>query len=314
MKRACKQSGGICLVALLLTACGGGSDFTSPGAGNVRVLDPAQARTYFAGSMDPGLTESDARSQIQQRIGSIQGSANPSLHLSDLSVFATRDDLGLPARVNATCDAATCSYSLEEALLISIGVDDFSAKSEAFLRPVMRYRGIPLAVGAGRLTINRVALDSFGYGGWLDYSAFSVQGLAARSGGLRGTAGYYGVSAGIPSNSRPTSGSASWNGVMVATDVAGAGRENIIQGDADLSVDFGAVTVDLSFSNVRDLTTGTARTGTTWSDVSVTNAGEFSGTNVQGETAGRFYGPGHEEAGGTFTYDDLAGAYGLRRQ
>ena len=314
-KRACKQSGIGCLVALLLTACGGGGGFTSPGAGNVRALDPAQARTYFAGSTEPGLTAEQARSQIGQRVASIQGSASPSLHLSDLSVFTTRDDLSLPERVDAACDAATCTYDLGEGVSLTIGVGDFSAGSEGLLRPVMRYRGIPLAAGAGSRTIDgAVTVESFGYGGWLEHSAFSVQGLVATSVGLRGASGYYGVSGGIASNSRPTGGSASWNGVMVATDVEGEGRESIIQGDADLSVDFGAATVDLSFSNVRDLTAGTARTGTTWSDMPVTASGVFSGTNPRGETAGRFYGPGHEEAGGTFTYDDLAGAYGLRRQ
>ena len=314
MKRACKQSGIGCLVALLLTACGGGGGgFTSPEATNVRALDPARARTYFAGSTAPGLTAEQARSQIRQRIGSIQGSANPSLRLSDGSLFTTRDDLSLPERVNAACSAATCTYTYGGASF-SIGVNDFSLSSGAFLRPVMRYRGIPLAAGASSRTISGVGVESFGYGGWLDYSAFSAEGLTGTSGRLRGISAYYGVSGGIPSNSRPTGGSASWNGVMVATDVEGAGRENIIQGDADLSVDFGAATVDLSFSNVRDLTAGTARTGTTWSDMPVTAAGEFSGTNPRGETAGRFYGPGHEEAGGTFTYDDLAGAYGLRRQ
>ena len=317
-KRACKQSGIGCLVALLLTACGGGgggadSGFMSPGAANVRALDPVQARTYFAGSTEPGLTASEADSQIEQLIGSIQGSANPSLRLSDLSLFTTRNDLSLPVRVNATCLAATCTYTLQ-GVSLSIGVGDFSVDSSASRRPVMRYRGIPLAENASSDTISGLDMESFGYGGWLDYSAFSVDGGTVTSGELQGTSMYLGVSAGIASNSRPTGGSAQWNGVMVATDVSGAGRENIIQGDAALSVDFGATTVDLSFSNVRDLTAGTTRTGTTWSDMPVTAAGTFSGTNAQGETAGRFYGPRHEEAGGTFNYDDLVGAYGLKRQ
>ena len=313
MKRACKQSGIGCLVALLLTACGGDSDFTSPGAANVRALDPAQARTYFAGSTAPGLTEEQARSQIEQRIESIQGSADPSLHMSDWSLFTTRDELNVPARVNAACAVTTCTYTYRGASL-SIGVNDFSGGSEAFFRPVMQHRGIPLVARTSSRTIGGVGVESFGYGGWLDHSAFSVEGLTGTSGVFRGISAYYGVSGGIASNSRPTGGSASWNGVMIATDVSGAGRENIVQGDAALSIDFSATAVDLSFSNVRDLATGATRRGMTWSDMPVTNAGEFSGTDAQGETAGRFYGPAHEEAGGTFTYDDLAGAYGLRRQ
>ena len=101
---------------------------------------------------------------------------------------------------------------------------------------------------------------------------------------------------------------------MVATDVSGAGRENIIQGDAALSVDFRVGNVDLSFTNVWDLTERATRPGTTWNEMLINTAGQFSGTNAQGETAGRFYGQMHQEAGGTFTYDDLTGAYGLVRQ
>ena len=176
----------------------------------------------------------------------------------------------------------------------------------------------------------------FSYGGWLDWSGFFVEGQPITSGNARDVALYYGVSFGIRSNSLPTGGSASWNGVMVATDISGAGREHIFQGDADLSINFASPTlgcpsppcVDLSFSNVWG-TDGTRRRGTTWSDMPVTRPsdpplgrkgtpadrwGEFSGTNAQGETAGRFYGPAHEEAGGTFNYDDLVGAYGLKRQ
>ena len=316
MKRACKQSGIACLVALSLTACGGGGGgdgFTLPGSANVRALDPAQARTYFAGSTAPDLTDEQARSQVGQRIESIQGSASPSLRMSDWSLFTPRDELNLPVRVNAACSVTICTYVYEGASL-SIGVNDFSVDSGDLLRPVMQHRGIPLAARTGSRTIGGVEVESFGYGGWLDHSVFSVEGLTGTSGVFRGISAYYGMSGGIASNSRPTSGSASWNGVMVATDISGAGRENIIQGDAALSIDFSATTVDLSFSNVRDLTAGATRSDTTWSDMTVTNTGAFSGTNPQGETAGRFYGPGHEEAGGTFTYDDLAGAYGLKRQ
>ena len=88
------------------------------------------------GSTAPGLTAEQARSQIRQRIGSIQGSANPSLRLSDGSLFTTRD-LSLPERVNAACSAATCTYTYGGASF-SIGVNDFSLSSGAFLRPFMR--------------------------------------------------------------------------------------------------------------------------------------------------------------------------------
>ena len=313
MKRACKQTGAGCLVALLLTACGGdGSDGTSPGVANVRALDPARARTYFAGSAAPGLTAEQVRDQVRQGVGDIQGNPDGSLRLSDISLFTTRDDSSLPARVDATCSAATCRYSYQ-GISVSVGVGDLSVGSSP-LSPVMRYREIPLVAYEGRTMAGGVNMEVFGYGGWLDYSGFLVEGTTITSGTTRDISLYYGLSTGIASSSRPTGGSARWSGVMVATDVSGAGREDIIQGDAALSVDFGAATVDLSFSNVRDLTAGATRPGTAWNDMPVTAAGAFSGTNAQGETAGRFYGPRHQEAGGTFTYDDLTGAYGLKRQ
>ena len=160
-----------------------------------------------------------------------------------------------------------------------------------------------------------VGAEVFGYGGWLDYSGFLAEGRTVTSGPARGISEYYGLSTGIESKSRPTGGSARWNGVMVATDVSGDGRENVIRGDAALSVDFDApTTVDLSFSNVQDLTSGAIRPGMAWTDMPVTPAGDSRGRDARGETAGRFYGPGHQEAGGTFIYDDLAGAYGLKRQ
>jgi len=290
------------------------------GAYGLKRQIPAWAWGYFAEStaMAPGptLTASEARDQVARLLRSIQRSEknekNGSLRVSDISLLTTRDDLSLPARVDATCSATICSYSFP-GISVSVGVDDLSVGSVP-LSPVMRYRDIPLAAYGDRTMAFGESVEVFGYGGWLDYSGFLVAGETVTSGVARDVSLYYGLSTGIASNSRPTGGSARWNGVMVATDVSGAGRENVIQGDAELSVDFVTTTVDLSFSDVRDLTTGRERRGTTWSDMPVMAAGEFSGTNAQGETAGRFYGPGHEEAGGTFTYDDLAGAYGLKRQ
>ena len=350
MKRACKSSviGCGALVALLLTACGGGGGggFTSPGApgvpgaANVRAVDLGLARTYFAGSTEPDLTAKEAHSQIEQIVGRIQGDANRSLFLSDVSLFTTRDDLDLPVRLSVTCQGPGCSYDLLGESL-QLRVRDLSLGSVASLRPVMWHRGIllvgraeavltttPISRGANypgwidysRFPIVREASgDVFGYGGWLDYSGFFVEGLPLTSGDGHGISVYYGVSTGVASNSQPTGGSASWIGVMVATDVSGPGRENIIQGDAALSIGFDvtptciAPCVSLSFSNVWD-NRGQSRPGTTWWTMPVTVDGEFSGTNRQGETAGRFYGPEHEEAGGTFAYDDLVGAYGLKRR
>ena len=336
MQRACKRSGTACLVALWLTACGGGGGSTSAGPVNVRAVDPALARTYFPGSRAPLRTASEIHSEMEQLAGRIQGSMAKSLSLSDISLFTTHDDLNLPVRLDTTCSASECNYDsnppgASQPIRGVVRAENLSLGSAASLIPVMEYRGILLTGGAEAIRISGAAPDYPGwldysrfpvvavagevlsYGGWLAYSWFRVEGRPITLGNARDVSLYYGLSTGIASNSHPTSGSAQWNGVMVATDVSGAGRGHIIQGDAALEVDFDATTVDLSFSNIWD-TAGNPRRGTTWSDMPVTAAGAFSGTNAQGETEGRFYGPNHEEAGGTFTYDDLVGAYGLKRQ
>ena len=288
----------------------------------------------------PGLT-AWAADQVRQGLRNIQGSPDGSLRLTDISLFTTRDDRALlmtgdplaplfpmgsnEGLVDTLCSTATCTYTyrasplprrpLENVLRdVDVGVGDLAVGSLPF-SSVVRYRDIPLAAYGGTTMADGVGVEVFGYGGWLDYSGFLAEGRTVTSGPARGISEYYGLSTGIESKSRPTGGNARWNGVMVATDVSGDGRENVIRGDAALTVDFGApTTVDLSFWNVQDLTAGAIRHGMAWTDMPVTPAGTFSGTDARGETAGRFYGPGHQEAGGTFIYDDLAGAYGLKRQ
>ena len=102
---------------------------------------------------------------------------------------------------------------------------------------------------------------------------------------------------------------------MVATDTVGEGRGNRIQGDSDMTYDFDNFTVDLLFSRISDLETGNRRPDIRWDDMLVDREGWFvSEETIQGETLGYFYGPGHVEAGGTFTHGDLSGAYGMKRQ
>ena len=300
------------LAVPLLAGCGS----SSSGPSNIRDIDPAEARTLFPGSTPPETTGAEGiRSAAGQTLRTIGQSPDIALHMSDAVLFSTREISGLPERVSTRCDDSECSASIDGAGSISftaatlpVGGDD--------IRAMMVHRRIPLAHGTSRTTGGLGDLDVYNYGGWMRYNIFAAVEVAVTSGAVEGLGLYYGLSVGAASNAppSPTGGSATWSGVMVGMDNAGADRGNVIQGDAGITVDFDALQADVAFTNVHDLTAGTPRDGNTWNDAPITSQGTFSSANGPEDTVrGRFYGPGHEEAGGVFEYDGITGAFGASR-
>lgn len=300
------------LVVPLLAGCGS----SSSGPSNIRDIDPAEARTLFPGSTPPETTGAEGiRSAAGQTLRTIGQSPDIALHMSDAVLFSTREIVGLPERVTARCDDSECTASIDEAGSISFTVDNLPIGGEE-LRAMMVHRRIPLAHGTSRTTGRLGDLDVYNYGGWMRHNIFAAVEVAVTSGAVEGLGLYYGLSVGVASNAppSPTGGSANWSGVMVGMDNAGADRGNVIQGDAEITVDFDALHADVAFTNVHDLTAGTMRDGNTWNDARITSQGTFSGANGPEDTVtGRFYGPGHEEAGGVFEYDGITGAFGASR-
>ena len=260
------------------------------------------------------MTAAQIRDRVAERIAALQGADAPIL-VSDLSLFTTRADLDLPRRINTACyETGVCSATFG-GQTVTYEVEDLSWPANVTVTPEMDYRDITLSHFAYKSpeTSETAASDLFGYGAWLEHSVFAATGETITSGDFRGLTGYVGVSAGLPSGSRPTGGKGRWSGAMVATDVIGEGRGNYIQGDADMTYDFDTLRADLTFSRIADLNTGAKRPNIRWDDMPVLPEGVF-GSTQEGETLGRFYGPGHVEAGGTFTHGDLSGAYGMKRQ
>ena len=299
-----------CLVTPSLVACGGGGD------AHIRGIDPAEARTLFPGSTRLDKTGAVVRSEVGKLLGEVVASSNEAFHMGD--VFNT---LGFP-RVTSECHGDTCTldFGRDRRLELTIEGLDLGGQQEDDISAVMAYRGVSIAHGGGelefRLPDSVLDLDVYSYGGWMEYNVFAVRELAATTEALQG-AGYHGWSSGIGSNTAPAAsgGSAIWSGVMVGMDHEGDGQGNVIQGDAGVTVDFDSLEADVAFTNVHDLTAGTSREGNTWNDVPITGQGTFEGTNEHGRGSmeGRFYGPGHEEAGGVFGYDDITGAFGAKR-
>lgn len=102
---------------------------------------------------------------------------------------------------------------------------------------------------------------------------------------------------------------------MVGRDVsASASRGNEIRGNADLTIgDFADPRIDVAFTNISDVDAGRRRADMTWEGVPVRGGGFSTGSDGN-SVQGQFYGPNHEEVGGTFERDQVMGAFGATRQ
>ena len=99
------------------------------------------------------------------------------------------------------------------------------------------------------------------------------------------------------------SGSATWNGEMVALD----SNNRLVRGDASLTIaDFNNPSVDVRLAP-------NARPVMTWANIPVRSGGFSQRTSSTHYIKGEFYGPRAEEAGGVFERNQLIGAFGARR-
>lgn len=181
--------------------------------------------------------------------------------------------------------------------------------------------------------------------GWLDHNFFLVIGNKSPSGSLLDpdpTLFSAVSSIGNATGTNPVPGSATWRGAMAAIDVeVGASTfGNLVTGDAHVTIaDFAVPEVGIAFTNIRDTRTNAQHDPITWQGMTLKN-GAFAdhvdtvtgntladpftveltgqqpppGALFPGQISGHFYGPNHEEVGGTFERNDLNGAFGAKRQ
>lgn len=190
------------------------------------------------------------------------------------------------------------------------------------------------------------------YGGWLDHTVFGVgfhAGCYVNEPGCSGTSPVYawGDAYGLtpfgvyPGTSPTGMGSAAWTGVMVGMESpsfwgdvvdidgmpsveydgaaaaawANEGPPDVYLGDARIEIDnLSAPDVDVSFTNIHNVTQGTPHRDMIWEGLSVEN-GLFRRGNPDDEyIAGMFTGLRHQEVGGEFRRDGIAGGFGAKRQ
>ena len=208
-------------------------------------------------------------------------------------------------RANSRCRGTVCTISaLGESVTL-----DFNDYIDPNTVPVpITDQQVRNGVRIGRVAVSDSGLRFDTFGLWGKYHAGTA---AVGSGHIQGVGLQFAfpISMGIGSGSNPVSGSAAWTGAMVGVKVSGSRLGEEVTGDAAMTADLGAASLDLAFTNIAGRS-GARSSDISWQGISMRN-GEISGT---GGLKGRFYGPNHEEAGGVFERSGIAGAFSLARQ
>ena len=201
------------------------------------------------------------------------------------------------------------------------------------LEHLERRRGVNLA--SRQIVLERhppLFRDTFG--AWMDHGFFLVDVFSGRGvEDFRYETLWFG-NAGATSPVTATGGAASWAGVMSGVKIEPSGNAGaLVHGDAAVTLTGldadASITVD--FSNISRRDTGEAVADMTWSGLPLQGRsfgtadvrfdGEHGyarradfGAEADGSLFGHFYGPDHEEVGGLFNRDGIAGAFAARRE
>ena len=93
-----------------------------------------------------------------------------------------------------------------------------------------------------------------------------------------------------------------------------SGQPDVFLGDAHITIDdLAAPDVDVSLVNLYNVTEGARHRDITWEGLRVED-GLFGEGTSEGYITGMFTGRRHEEVGGSFERDGIAGAFGAKRQ
>ena len=188
--------------------------------------------------------------------------------------------------------------------------------------------------------IQTTLVDVLSYGGWLDRTEFRVSFSRSCVVGVAGcsetdpefeAAQVQGFAAGVYSGTTPAGmGSATWTGVMIgmespepgsgdASALLRNGRPDVFLGDARITIDDLAVPdVDITFTGIHNVSEGSSHDDMSWENLRIQDDGLFGKpageSDGDGYIAGMFTGSRHQEVGGHFQRDGIAGAFGARRR
>ena len=197
-------------------------------------------------------------------------------------------------------------------------------------------RGIALASKARPVVEGRESAFHRAFGAWMDHGFFLVETFTMQ--GEAASSFYRTTWLGDASHSGPLASpgdSATWSGVMSGVESSpSSGSGAFVHGDSAIVVSGLAagveVSVDVAFTNIVNEETGAGIGDMVWrglplqgrefgtdsvlfnDGVGYFRDGSF-GAAAEGSLYGRLYGPGHEEVGGLFHRDGIAGAFAGKR-
>ncbi len=280
----------ISLVAVLVLGCGGGD----------------------GGSMMPQQDDMmpDAENLTQLNRDAL-------LLMSDMYLYG-RDEQGEAVNftIDTTCSLDGCVTSnaqlgFSDRFVIGDFVDaDDSIPDNFQFAGIGSRNGVELYRSSQTIPLDDGEADVEGYGAWMSHNLFGAFVGETTIRGIYFFETGYGMSVGNKSGSLPAT-SATYEGVMLGVDSSGANRGEHLEGNAllEFRASVGDARMDVSFTNIRGRSTDGSYEDIEWGDQRVENDGTFDWGTINGS----FYGPDHEEVGGTFSTDDLMGAYGARR-
>ena len=238
------------------------------------------------------------------------GGGPPAPDPADFDTFVAGDVLlGAQERLyraESQCTGSVCTVTYEGES-VTVDLSDVDPEGDASSVTVTD-RQVRNGVQTGRLRDSGegdIRFDAFGV--WGDWNAATT---GAGSTVLQGIDIRFVVptSVGQGSGSNPVSGGVTWSGAMTGMRFGDAGLGAEVSGDAAMTVDLEEASLDLAFTNIAELGSGTGVGDIGWQGVAMQEGG-FRADGLDG----RFYGPAHEEAGGVFERDGIAGAFSLGR-
>ena len=196
-------------------------------------------------------------------------------------------------------------------------------------------RGVALASKARTVAEGERSAFHRAFGAWMDHAFFLVETFTMHGdGGFRYHTTWFGDATHAGALASPGD-TATWSGVMSGVEAApSSGSGAFVHGDSAITVSGLAagtdVSVDVTFTNIVNADTGAGIDDMVWrglplqgrafgtdnvlfnDGVGYFRDGSF-GTAAQGRLYGRLYGSGHEEVGGLFHRDGIAGAFAGKR-
>ena len=176
---------------------------------------------------------------------------------------------------------------------------------------IMTHNGVPVV----RQTEQREYGVGGSYLGILDSLVFGA-GFGADSGSPETWPWIVGVWSGPNPPGPSTAEGVTWTGAVVGTNVSDTLTfENLIVGDATVRIeDLSAPAVDVFLTGLWDVEAGTQHADVSWNGLGIAGGGFTDSTDAGARTImGTFFGPSHEEVGGVFARDGVAGAFGAKR-